>query len=97
MAVVRKAKPTDEGVKDSATKAIEAANAFDHSEGIVEPLKCDANIIIMVPKTVKNDWKSFLAKRGVTLSFGLKVAMNHLIADIEQGKGELGITGYTAK
>lgn len=96
MAVVRKAKPIDEGLKNSAIKAIEAANAFAHSEEL-EPLKCDSNMTIMLPKSVKNEWKAFFAARGLTLSFGVKVAVDHLMADVTQGKGDLRITGYTAK
>lgn len=52
---------------------------------------------IMLPKSVKNEWKAFFAARGLTLSFGVKVAVDHLMADVTQGKGDLRITGYTAK
>lgn len=63
----------------------------------VGKLKCDSNITIMLPRAVKNEWKAFFAARGLSLSFGIKVAIDHLIADIEQEKGELRITGYIAK
>lgn len=98
MAVVRMPKANNEnkGLDESITKAIDAATAFAQSEKL-EPLKCDTSIIVSLPKSIKNEWKAFFAARGLTLSFGVKIAVDHLIADVEAGRGNLRATGYIAK
>lgn len=60
----------------------------------IEPAKCDKSITVMIPGAIRNEWKAFFATHGLSLSFGIRVAIDHLIADVNDGRGSLRITGY---
>ena len=54
----------------------------------------ETNITFRLTEQEKNTYKTFFSSKNVSLSFGIKLAIEHLILDVNAGKGTIKKTGY---
>jgi len=54
----------------------------------------ETNITFRISEQDKVNYKTFFASQNVSLSFGIKLAIEHLILDVKAGKGTIKKTGY---
>lgn len=72
----------------------ELSNELTEQE--VKKSRCDASILFVLPQDVKNEYKAFFASYGLSLSFGIRIAIDHLINDVKLKRGSLKTTGFTS-
>ena len=54
----------------------------------------ETNITFRLTEQEKTEYKTFFASQNISLSFGIKLAIEHLILDVKAGKGTIKRTGY---
>ena len=54
----------------------------------------ETNVTFRLTEQEKIEYKTFFASQNISLSFGIKLAIEHLILDVKAGKGTIKRTGY---
>ena len=54
----------------------------------------DTNITIRLTNEDKAEYKAFFASQNVSLTFGIKTAIEFLMQEVKAGKGKIKNTGY---
>lgn len=57
----------------------------------------ETNITIRLTKQDKAEYKAFFARHNVSLTFGVKTAIELLMQEVKAGKGKIKNTGYYPK
>lgn len=99
MPVITKKKIESEGIPNGLIEerareldAVISNNAQEIKPG--EASNKETNVTFRLTEQEKKDYKTFFASQNISLSFGIKLAIEHLILDVKAGKGTIKRTGY---
>ena len=100
MAILEKKQSNNNGVdidlmnaRAHTLKNVMQGNAKEKTPMTENPSK-ETNITFRVTEQEKTTYKSFFVQKNISLSFGIKLAIEHLINDVNAGRGTIKKTGY---